>query len=308
MASLAIDKNSTPDPVLMALEALLNEQSDSDIRKLLKKECSLSTGKAQAALREAKKKQETNAANDASGESKSAAGSLCVPSSSLKCGICCESIHRGTTAPGPPSWSLPSTVATTQCEHYFCFNCLGGYAKHKINQAEVDEDEMDCPHAMCSKSMLQDTMGRFTPNYLFRRSGGQAEGILGNAFSFQEACDLNEKFLNHRIGAGHRKLKRLMRRRTAALLMSALMSSTDSNDVLTQLEAIFGAIVASTITYEDLKASLPNDEKTFLSLIPQIKTICYGGDQDAAQGCHVDLFSHTISQLILALQAQSKVS
>jgi len=87
----------------------------------------------------------------------------------------------------------------------------------------------------------------------------------------------------------------------AAVLMSALMSSTDSNDVLTQLEAIFAAIVASTITYEDLKASIPNDDKTFLSLIPQIKTICYGVE-DAPQGCHVDLFSHTISQLILALQ------
>ena len=194
MASLAKDKNSTPDPVLMALEALLNEQSDSDIRKLLKKKCSLSTGKAQAALREAKKKRKTNAAaNDASGEGKSAAGSLRQPSYSVKCGMCDEKIQRGTIGSGKSS-----TVATPQCDHYFCFECLGNYVKLKITAAEVDEDDMECPHATCTKSMLQGPMGNFTPNYMFTRSGGRGEGILGHAFSFQEACDLNEKFLNHR--------------------------------------------------------------------------------------------------------------
>ena len=90
-------------------------------------------------------------------------------------------------------------------------------------------------------------------------------------------------------------------------MMSALLSSTDTNEVLTQLEAIFCALVASTITHEDLKASLPDGETTFLSLKKVLKPICYGGE-DAPEGCVVDLWTHTISQLILALQIYSPPS
>ena len=96
----------------------------------------------------------------------------------------------------------------------------------------------------------------------------------------------------------HLKIQKVVR---AAPLMSALLSSTDTNGVLTQLEAIFGALIASTITYEDLKASLPGGGTTFLSILPAIELICYDG-KEAPRGCIVDLWTHTISQLILALQ------
>ena len=91
-----------------------------------------------------------------------------------------------------------ATTATCFCNHYFHFECLGNYVKRKIRADEVNEEEMDCPNSTCTHSMLQDPMGSFTPNYLFTRSGGKAYGILGEAFDFREACELNDLFLQHR--------------------------------------------------------------------------------------------------------------
>ena len=94
---------------------------------------------------------------------------------------------------------------------------------------------------------------------------------------------------------------------TASALMSTLLASESADEVLTQLEAIFGALVASTIAYDDLKAALPGGETTFLSLIPMLKPICYGG-ADTPDGCQVNVWTNTVSQLILGLQMYSPPS
>ena len=185
--------STSNDPVDQAFAAIQNGIKDGDIRKMLKEKCHLSTGKAQKALREAKNKQKHSTHNNVA-ESK--VQSLRVPSTSIHCGMCNEEIQRGSNRSNRKKKT--STSATCLCEHYYCFDCLGLYVESKIIAGEVQEDQIDCPDSFCTCSMLQDPMGEFTPNYLFTRHDGFAQGILGNAFPYQKACDLNTKFLNHR--------------------------------------------------------------------------------------------------------------
>ena len=194
----------SPDPAVnKAYAALQQGMSDGNIRKLLKQELKLSTGKAQKALRTAKDLIKHGNSNE---EGKRQPSILRQASYSMECGMCSERIQKGNsfTRGGLKVTSTDSdkyklcTAATCLCEHYFCFECLGNYVEQKITSGEVQEDQIDCPNPNCSASMLQDPLGEFTPNYLFTQLDGKATGILGNAFPYSVACKLNQKLLNHR--------------------------------------------------------------------------------------------------------------
>jgi hypothetical protein len=187
------------DPhIRSAYECIEKGDDPNKIRKMLKEKYKLSTGKAQKALAAAKRIFKKNTEN-----SEGKLQPLRVPSMSTTCGMCHEKIQRGDSYRGYRSGGngtsqyKASTSATCLCEHYFCFDCLGKYVKNKIISAEVKEGELDCPEPSCTMSMLQDPLRQYTPNYLFTQCGGKAEGILGRAFTYKEACELNIKFLNH---------------------------------------------------------------------------------------------------------------
>ena len=190
------------EQVECALGAFEQGMGDTEIRNLLKREFALSTSKAHKALRKAKGIQKERAAAAVAALASSSNRlrqklRLKSVSNSLTCDICGEKMSRGSNDDGGHKHKA-ATTATCFCNHYFHFECLGNYVKRKIRADEVNEEEMDCPNPTCTHSMLQDPMGSFTPNYLFTRSGGKAHGILGEAFDFREACELNDLFLQHR--------------------------------------------------------------------------------------------------------------
>ena len=117
-----------------------------------------------------------------------------------ECGICGENIARGTRGKGSSS-----VAATNMCDHYFCHDCLGDYLEQKITDAEVKNDQLVCPYEGCEVSMLLGPLGNYEPMYLFTSENGTANGLLGSAFDFDKAKELNDKFLEHRFRLEKRK-------------------------------------------------------------------------------------------------------